>query len=138
MSLAKRDRLHHLRRRVPRRYRGIEPCETVWISLHTDSETFAPSKADRASSQMVEGWKARLAGNGEDAGGTLRALGQREDIIKSMHRALKGNDLNDARGIAQPAVHRDKLRDRITGRVLARDLAGNGDGDRVQPVIDGT
>ncbi len=72
------------------------------------------------------------------AEGTLRALGEREDIIKSMHRALEGNDLNDARGIAQLAVHRDKLRERITGRVLARDLAGDGNGDRVQLVIDGT
>ncbi|SDZ45226.1 Type IV secretory pathway, VirD2 components (relaxase) [Jannaschia faecimaris] len=71
------------------------------------------------------------------AEGTLRALGEREDIIKSMHRALEGNNLNDARGIAQLAVHRDKLRERITGRVLARDLAGDGNGDRVQLVIDG-
>lgn len=69
---------------------------------------------------------------------TLRALGEREDIIKSMHRALEGNDLNEARGIAQLAVHRDRLRERITGRVLARDLAGDGNGDRVQLVIDGT
>lgn len=72
------------------------------------------------------------------AEGALRALGEREDIIKSMHRALEGNDLNDARGIAQLAVHRDTLRDRITGQVLARDLAGDGNGDRVQLVIDGT
>ena len=72
------------------------------------------------------------------AEGTLRALSEREDIIKSMHRALEGNDLDDARGIAQLAVHRDKLRERITGRVLARDLAGDGNCDRVQLVIDGT
>ncbi|WP_430448725.1 DUF6538 domain-containing protein [Rhodophyticola sp.] len=67
MSIAKRGRLYHLRRRVPRRYRGVEPRETVWISLHTDSETVAHSKADRAWSQMVEAWEARLAGNSEDA-----------------------------------------------------------------------
>ncbi|WP_299045801.1 DUF6538 domain-containing protein [uncultured Tateyamaria sp.] len=48
MSIAKRGRLYHLRRRVPRRYRHIEPRETVWISLHTDSETVARSKVDRA------------------------------------------------------------------------------------------
>lgn len=40
------------------------------------------------------------------AEGTLRALGEREDIIKSVHRALEGNDLNDARGTSQLAVHR--------------------------------
>jgi len=67
MSIAKRGRLYHLRRRVPRRYRSIEPRETVWISLHTDSETIARSKADRAWSQMIEAWEARLAGNSEDA-----------------------------------------------------------------------
>ena len=42
MSIAKRGRLYNLRRRVPRRYRGVEPRDTVWISLHTDSETVAP------------------------------------------------------------------------------------------------
>ncbi len=67
MSIAKRGRLYHLRRRVPRRYRGIEPRETVWISLHTDSETVVRSKADRAWRQMIEAWEARLAGNSEDA-----------------------------------------------------------------------
>ncbi|WP_299498534.1 DUF6538 domain-containing protein [uncultured Roseobacter sp.] len=67
MSIAKRGRFYHLRRRVPRRYRGVEPRETVWISLHTDSEMLARSKADRAWSQMIEAWEARLAGNSEDA-----------------------------------------------------------------------
>ena len=54
MSIAKRGRLYHLRRRVPRRYRTIEPRETVWISLHMNLETIARSKADRAWSQMIE------------------------------------------------------------------------------------
>ncbi|WP_345790921.1 DUF6538 domain-containing protein [Gymnodinialimonas phycosphaerae] len=48
MSITKRGRLYHLRRRVPRRYCGVEPRGTVWISLHTDSETVAQSKADRS------------------------------------------------------------------------------------------
>ncbi|WP_375552331.1 DUF6538 domain-containing protein [Rhodophyticola porphyridii] len=67
MSIAKRGSTFHLRRRVPRRYSGVEPRETVWISLHTDSETVAHSKADRAWSQMIEAWEARLAGNSTDA-----------------------------------------------------------------------
>ncbi|ABD56438.1 DUF6538 domain-containing protein [Jannaschia sp. CCS1] len=67
MSIAKRGRTYHLRRRVPRRYRRVEPRGTVWISLHTDSETVARSKADRAWSQMIEAWEARLAGNSADA-----------------------------------------------------------------------
>ena len=60
MSIAERDSTYHLRRRVPRRYRGIEQRETVWISLHTDSEMVAKSKADRPWSQMIEAWEARL------------------------------------------------------------------------------
>ncbi|OAN75120.1 integrase [Jannaschia sp. EhC01] len=67
MSIAKRSSTYHLRRRVPRRYRDVEPRDTVWISLHTDSETVATSKADRAWSQMIEAWEARLAGNSDDA-----------------------------------------------------------------------
>lgn len=67
MSIARRGRLFHLRRRVPRRYRDVEPRETVWISLHTDSQTIALSKANRAWSQMIEAWEARLAGKREDA-----------------------------------------------------------------------
>ncbi|WP_317057813.1 tyrosine-type recombinase/integrase [Roseovarius rhodophyticola] len=67
MSIAKRGRLYHLRRRVPRRYGGVELRETVWISLHTDSEMVARSKADRAWSQMIEAWEARLAGDSRDA-----------------------------------------------------------------------
>lgn len=56
-----------MRRRVPRRYCGVEPRETVWINLHTDSEAVAKSKADRAWSQMIDTWEARLAGNSVDA-----------------------------------------------------------------------
>lgn len=48
MNIMNRGRLYHLRPCVTRRYRGIEPRETVWISLHTDSGTIADSKADRA------------------------------------------------------------------------------------------
>ncbi len=62
MIIAKRGSTYHLRRRAPRRYRGIEQRETVWISLHTDSEMGVTSKVDRAWSQMIEAWEARLAG----------------------------------------------------------------------------
>ncbi len=67
MSITKRGSTFHLRRRVPRRYREVEPRETVWISLHTDSETVAKSKAGRAWDQMIEAWEARLAGDTDDA-----------------------------------------------------------------------
>jgi len=67
MSITKRSDTFHLRRRVPRRYRSVEPRDTVWISLHTDSATLAKSKAERAWGQMIEAWEARLAGDTDDA-----------------------------------------------------------------------
>ncbi|WP_291201554.1 DUF6538 domain-containing protein [Hyphomonas sp.] len=67
MSIVKRGSTFQLRRRVPQRYRGVEPREVIWISLHTDSETVARSKADRAWGNLVEAWEARLAGDTEDA-----------------------------------------------------------------------
>ncbi|MBK8199715.1 MAG: tyrosine-type recombinase/integrase [Acidobacteria bacterium] len=67
MSIVKRGGTFQLRRRVPQRYRSVEPRAVVWISLHTDSETVARSKADRAWGQLVEAWEARLAGDTEDA-----------------------------------------------------------------------
>lgn len=67
MSVIQRGSGYSLRKRVPRRYRDIEPRDTVWISLHTDSRTVAESKALRAWEQMVEAWEARLAGDSHDA-----------------------------------------------------------------------
>jgi integrase len=67
MSIVKRGSTFQLRRRVPQRYRSVEPREVIWISLHTDSETVARSKADRAWGNLVEAWEARLAGDAEDA-----------------------------------------------------------------------
>ena len=67
MTILKRGKIYQLRRRVPRRYAAIEPRSTVWISLHTDSQQIAESKAKRAWTQMIEGWEARLAGESLDA-----------------------------------------------------------------------
>jgi integrase len=67
MSIVKRGSTFQLRRRVPQRYLAVEPRGVVWISLHTDSETVARSKADRAWGNLVEAWEARLAGDTEDA-----------------------------------------------------------------------
>ncbi len=67
LSIVKRGSMFQLRRRVPQRYRPVEPREVIWISLHTDSETAARSKADGAWAQLVEAWEARLAGDSADA-----------------------------------------------------------------------
>ncbi|PPE81504.1 integrase [Kaistia algarum] len=63
----RRGATFHLRKRVPKRYAAIEPRSTVWISLHTDSETVARSKAPIAWQHLVDGWEARLAGDSADA-----------------------------------------------------------------------
>lgn len=65
--MVRRGRCFSLRRRVPARYRAVEQRQTVWLSLHTDSEDVARSKADRAWREMVEAWECRLAGDTEDA-----------------------------------------------------------------------
>ena len=67
MPVFKRGTTYQLRRRVPRRYHGVETRRTVWISLHTDSESLAQSKAIHAWEQLIEAWEARLAGRSSDA-----------------------------------------------------------------------
>ncbi|WP_371870132.1 DUF6538 domain-containing protein, partial [Gemmobacter megaterium] len=47
MSILRRNQTFHLRRRVPRRYRDVEQREMILISLHTDSESVAKTKADQ-------------------------------------------------------------------------------------------
>lgn len=67
MNLKKRGKVFQLVKRVPRRYQPVEARETVWISLHTDSETVAKIKAPMAWAEMIEAWEARLAGDTTDA-----------------------------------------------------------------------
>jgi type IV secretory pathway VirD2 relaxase len=68
---------------------------------------------------------------------TLRELGERGDIIKTMHRALADHGLADERASAQYAAHGKKITEPIVGRVLAKGLAGDEMGDRLHLVIDG-
>lgn len=67
MSLKKIGNTYHLRRRVPKRFRPVEPRELISQSLHTDSERLANLKADAAWAELIEGWEARLAGDTDDA-----------------------------------------------------------------------
>ncbi len=68
---------------------------------------------------------------------TLRALGERGDIIKTMHRALTRHGAEH--GTEQFAIHdlREPLAEPITGRLLGRGLGGDELRDRVHLVIDG-
>lgn len=68
---------------------------------------------------------------------TLRELGERGDIIKTMHRALEREGLADQRHPSRYVMHREKISERIVGRVLSKGLGGDEMGERVHLVIDG-
>lgn len=72
----------------------------------------------------------------EDAEQTLRALGERGDIIKTMHRALEGHGIADERGARDYIIHDKSITEPIVGRVLAKGLAGDEMSDRLHLVID--
>lgn len=80
MSVCKRSNTYHLRRRVPARYREIEPRSTIWVSLRTDSKSVAYRKADDAWNQMIEAWEAKLAGLSEQALERYEAAKELADI----------------------------------------------------------
>jgi type IV secretory pathway VirD2 relaxase len=73
----------------------------------------------------------------EKAEPTLKALGERNDIIKTMHRALADYGLADERGPTQYVTHGKRIAEPVVGRVLAKGLAGDELGDRLHLVIDG-
>jgi type IV secretory pathway VirD2 relaxase len=49
---------------------------------------------------------------------TLREPGERGDIIKAMHRALERQRLVEDRHPSRYVLHREKIAERITSRVL--------------------
>ncbi len=68
---------------------------------------------------------------------TLRELGERGDIIKTMHRALEREGLAEDRHPARYVLHRENATERIVGRVLDKGLGGDEMGERVRLMIDG-
>src|SRR5450755_4021681 len=68
---------------------------------------------------------------------TLRELGERGDIIKTMHQALAREGLAEDRHPARYVLHRENATERIAGRVLDKGLGGDEMGERVGLVIDG-
>jgi type IV secretory pathway VirD2 relaxase len=67
----------------------------------------------------------------------LRELGERGDIIKTMHRALEREGLAEDRHPTRYFLHRGNAIERIVGRVLDKGLGGDEMGERVRLVIDG-
>ena len=78
----------------------------------------------------------RWAISGE-AEATLKELGERVDIIKTIHRALADHDLAKERGVSQYVPHGSRTAEPVIGRVLGKGLAGDEMGERVYLVIDG-
>ena len=70
------------------------------------------------------------------AEGTLRELGIRDDIIKTMHQALDKAGLADRRRGARYVMHGAKLAEPVIGRVLSKGLGSDELGERVHLVID--
>lgn len=68
---------------------------------------------------------------------TLRELGERGDIIKTMHRVLEREGLAEGRHPARYVLHRENATERIVGRVLDKGLGGDEMGERIRLVIDG-
>jgi type IV secretory pathway VirD2 relaxase len=68
---------------------------------------------------------------------TLKELGERGDIIKTMHRTLTDHGLAEERGASQNIIHGGKTAEPVIGRVLGKGLAGDEMGERVYLVIDG-
>jgi type IV secretory pathway VirD2 relaxase len=67
----------------------------------------------------------------------LRELGERGDIIKTMHRALDREGLAGTRSVAGYVLHREEMTEPIVGRVLDKGLAGDEMGERMRLVVDG-
>jgi type IV secretory pathway VirD2 relaxase len=73
----------------------------------------------------------------DKAEATLKELGERGDIIKTMHRSLADHGLAEERGASQYVPHGDRLTEPVAGRVIGKGLAGDEMGERVYLVIDG-
>ncbi|MBL0924486.1 MAG: relaxase/mobilization nuclease and DUF3363 domain-containing protein [Sphingomonadaceae bacterium] len=68
----------------------------------------------------------------------LRDLGNRNDIIKTMHKALERDGLSVMRGASQYMLHQEgSIGQTITGRVISKGLGSDELSERVHLVIDG-
>jgi len=85
-------------------------------------------------SSQVETGQWVISDRAED---TLKELSDRNDIIKTMHRALTSHGLEEERGIEQYVRHGVRPGEKIAGRILAKGLAGDEMDERVYLVIDG-
>lgn len=79
MALILRGSIYHLRKRVPRRFRSVEPRPIIGVSLHTDSPGLASRKAAEVWAHLIEGWESALRG---ETGGARARYDAARDIAQ--------------------------------------------------------
>jgi len=82
----------------------------------------------------IEPGQWALTAKAED---TLRELGERNDIIKTIHRALEDCGVSAERGPGRYAMHGGTVSEPIIGRVIGKGVAGDEMGDRLHLIVDG-
>ena len=60
MSVIRRDDTYYLKKRVPVRYASVEQRKLIWITLKTDSEKAAKTKAGAVWNEVVGSWEALI------------------------------------------------------------------------------
>lgn len=73
MTLILRGKTWTLKRRVPARFRHVDPRGFVYLSLGTDSEAQALVLAEIAWQGLLDGWQAQADGHDPSAGGRFEA-----------------------------------------------------------------
>jgi Protein of unknown function (DUF3363) len=68
---------------------------------------------------------------------TMKALGQRNEVFNTIHRALAARGLAEERSVDQYAVHAKDSNERVVGRIIGKGLAGDELDGRVYLVVDG-
>lgn len=68
-----RNGQYYVRKRVPRRYRVIEPRTILNICLFTDSKQIAETKFKAMWAELIEAWEAKLAGKTTEGEARLTA-----------------------------------------------------------------
>lgn len=87
----------YIRRRVPKRYHGVEDRPFVWIALNTDSESEAQAKAAIIWEQTLAAWEAKRAGDMSEAG---NLMAQAKELA-----ARRGVRYYPASGVAKLPLH---------------------------------
>jgi integrase len=112
VNLEKQNNTYFLRRRVPIRFKSVEPRRQVKLSLKTDSYIVAVEKAQMVWSELLEVWELRLDGD-------TAAASQRYEIARRI-ATRKGFKYMHVEDVAKLPL--SDILDRVDA---AKDKAGN-------------